>query len=473
LFTKSRRGDMPDREVTSGVIMKKVTFQLVAFTLVISATLGCGIVTRTFRGSSSKPNPLTVQVKVDEQRATSEVISTSGGILSVQAVDGTKLTLTFPKGALLSDENITLTPVSSVDGLPFSGGLVGGVQIAPEGLQLFQPATLTVESPKTVAVEGYETVAFGYHHDGEGVYLNPSTITGNTLTLETGHFSGAVVAKATPAEIQAQQQRVPSRAEDAFIQRMQEYLGRERKRQLEGLDPVPEFEQKMGEFLREAYDSIIAPQLPIALRDCEAARPILSKALGWLRQVQLLGLDSKFQSESGRIMETMNQAIVNCYNKEYDQCVIDNKIEHKRAMIGFLRQALLLGIEDRIDQSKVEKCPKMSYRASGKVGNGTWSGVVCSLNEPFTVDALSPGLVMPFKFVPASPQAGTVSFDVTSHGVSWKGGGSYSVQGAGSENLKLVGNVQASYTAAGRTGPYGVPLKIDLTPLETNECNQP
>lgn len=303
------------------------------------------------------PNPLNVQVKVDSKITASAVISATGGTLSVQGADGTKFTLTFPKGALFNDERITLTPITAVDGLPFSGELVGGVQMAPEGLRLFQPATLTIESPKTVAAKGFETVAFAYHQNGEGLYLNTAEVKGNLLTLEVWHFSGEGAAQATSAEIQTQQQRVPSNAEDAFTQRVREYLGRERQAQLlPGQNPDPDMQRTMGEFLREAYDRFIGPQLPIALTNCEAAPAILSKALGWLRQVQLLGYGDRFQAESTLITDTMLQALVNCYNKAYDKCVANDDLSQIVVMLAYLRQGQLLGVGDRLDQSKIEKC---------------------------------------------------------------------------------------------------------------------
>ena len=415
------------------------------------------------------PNPLNVQVKVDDKFTASAVISTTGGTLTAQAADGTKFTLTFPKGALFSDEKITLTPITAVDGLPFSGGLVGGVQMAPEGLRLLQPATLTIESPKTVAAKGFETVAFAYHQNGEGMYLNPSDAKGNALAIEVWHFSGAGAAQGTSDEVQTQQQNVPSDCGDASTQSMREYLGRERQAQLLGQVPDPNLGKKMGEFLRGAYNSCIGPQLPTALVDCDAAPAILSKALGWLRQVQLLGYEKDFQPESALITKTMEQAIVNCYDKEYDQCVIDNDIKHRTTMLGFLRQAALLGIDGRLDQSKIEKCPRMSYQASGQFGvNGVWSGVACSLAEPFTIMALPPDLEMPFKFVPASAQAGTVSFDVTKFGTHWAGSGTYTVQGSSTDKLKIVGQLAGTYATNAGSGAYDVPLDIDLTSLGTS-----
>jgi hypothetical protein len=261
-------------------------------------------------------NPLNVTVTMDSGLAEGAVISTAGGSLSAQAADGTQFTLTFPEGALQNDETITLTPISGVEGLPFSGGLVGGVQMAPEGLRLFQPATLTIESPNTVAAQGFETVAFAYHEDGQGVYLNPSSIAGSVMTLEVWHFSGAAAAQATTAEIQTQQQQnVPSNAEDAFTQGVQEWLGIERQAQMLG-EEDPNGLQRMIEFLREAYDRFIAPQLPIALEDCAKAPAIISKALAWARQATLMAGEEVFQAEISKVIETYEQVKEKC-NQNY------------------------------------------------------------------------------------------------------------------------------------------------------------
>jgi hypothetical protein len=260
-------------------------------------------------------NPLNVKVTTDTDLAASALITTAGGTLSVEAADGTQFTLTFPEGALQSDETITLTPVSGVEGSPFSGGLVGGVQMAPEGLRLFQPATLTIESPNTVAAEGFETVAFGYHEDGQGVYLNPSTIAGSILTLEVWHFSGIAAAQATTAEIQTQQQQnVPSDAEDAFTQGIQELEGIERQAQQLG-EPDPDFKDRMKEFLRQAYESFIAPQLPIALEDCAKAPEIISKALGWARQAEFLA-GNELRAQIDNVIATYEQVKEKC-NQNY------------------------------------------------------------------------------------------------------------------------------------------------------------
>ena len=306
----------------------KMAIKCLAFILVITLGAGCGKgsspatapvnpvsspqADASLPATTGEPNPLNVHGILDESLAVSALIPMAGGNLSATSADGTRFTLTFPDGALLHNETITLTPLSGVEGLPFSGGLVGGVQMVPEGLRLFKPATLTIESPKTVAAKGFETVAFGYHQAGEGVYLIPSKVTGNILTLELWHFCGEAAALATPAEIQTQvQQHLPSIAEDALLQQWQEHVGLERNAELLGQAPDPEGFARYGELLRQIYDRSIDPQLAIALADCTKASDILSRALSWARQAELT--QEGFQTEILKIYDFQKQVMEKCF----------------------------------------------------------------------------------------------------------------------------------------------------------------
>ena len=118
------------------------------------------------------------------------------------------------------------------------------------------------------------------------------------------------------------------------------------------------------------------------------------------------------------------------------------------------------------------------YRASGqdKVGKGEWSGVVCSFDQPFTLTVTGDKPpAFPYEFVPTSPQAGTISIDVTWETLHWIYSGTYTVQGAGTEELSIVGQVDgcAIYTPNGSSVCRPVSFHIDLVPLDTNECGQP
>lgn len=88
--------------------------------------------------------PPTIVFKLDPASAVTEGV---GGEQSVMVetleLDGTRYTLEVPAGALQEETEVTMTPVLSAKGLPFSGGLVVVVRFAPEGLTFLTPASLT------------------------------------------------------------------------------------------------------------------------------------------------------------------------------------------------------------------------------------------------------------------------------------------------------------------------------------------
>jgi hypothetical protein len=377
-------------------------------------------------------NPISIKVVPDEKLSSSAVVGTAGGRVTAKGADGTVYTLTFPKGAVGGSEKITLTPVSSADGLPFSGGLAGAVQMAPEGLRLLAPAVLRIESPKTVPAKEFETVAFAYHNNGEGLYLNPGEAKDGAVTMEIWHFSGAGAAQATQAEVSTQQtQRVPSVAEDALTQRMREYISNDRDAQKLGAEPDPEFWNVMEVYLQEFYDSFVGPELPVALKDCDKATAIMSNALSWARQVQMIrGDDSEQNSE-----------------------------RHKK----LVQEAE--GVEATLE--KVRKKCWRGYTATGAFGEGAFSGSIASLEKPFTLTITAPGAETQLAFTPTGPEAGTFKIDGHAQGGAvFSGSGTYTVKDAGTENPMLITNDAGTTKAPGRTFSWGHNVPITLVPLQ-------
>lgn len=129
-----------------------------------------------------------VKVTLDSGRSAGAVISADGGIISATAADGSRFTLSFPVKSVLGAKEVTLTPVSAMEGLPLSGRLVAAVQLEPEGLRLFKPATLTIELPDPVPAENL--IGFAYSGSGEGFHLTSLEVSGATLTFQLMHFSG-------------------------------------------------------------------------------------------------------------------------------------------------------------------------------------------------------------------------------------------------------------------------------------------
>jgi hypothetical protein len=138
---------------------------------------------------------------LDEARAVKQVISAQGGEITATAADGSRFTLVFPPNALLSDVEITMTPVAQVGQLPLSGGLVAAVQLEPEGLLLWEPASLTIEP--AVQVDVLEQLSFTWREQGEGFHLYPLQIDPSSITMKLVHFSGYGLGRGTDAEADA------------------------------------------------------------------------------------------------------------------------------------------------------------------------------------------------------------------------------------------------------------------------------
>ena len=109
--------------------------------------------------------------------------------------------LTIPRDALLKDEVIILTPIDTIAGFPLGGGLLGGAHFAPEGLQLFRPATLTIQRPPGSLPAG--VMGVGFAGNGDNIHLVPHLEDGSRVTIPVTHFSGVAEGSGTIADANA------------------------------------------------------------------------------------------------------------------------------------------------------------------------------------------------------------------------------------------------------------------------------
>ncbi len=100
-----------------------------------------------------QPNPVKVGVRRDSLQTSSATVGAAGGTITAVGSDSTRFTLTIPPKALDGDSGITMTPVSAIQDLPLSGGLVAAVHFEPEGLRFNIPVELKIEPPREVPVE--------------------------------------------------------------------------------------------------------------------------------------------------------------------------------------------------------------------------------------------------------------------------------------------------------------------------------
>jgi PEP-CTERM motif len=269
-------------------------------------------------------NPLTVNPSLDTKHATRQLISAaSGGTLTATGADGSVFTLTIPGHALLSDELITMTPLAALGGLPISGGLLAGVQLAPDGLQFQQAATLTIRPARSVP--SAQQVGFGYHASGSEFYLQPLA-PGGTTTLSLLHFSGAGVGQGSAGAAGN-----PSSPADQLAQQAAQAVNAANQCQGSGCSAT--LAQQLEGLLQEDYTQVVLPQAQQALSDASVAPTALPAMLGWIRMVMLLGFDADapVDSEVQSLTALLPKIIENVYNTAYSECLNDTSETQRMA----------------------------------------------------------------------------------------------------------------------------------------------
>jgi hypothetical protein len=263
--------------------------------------------------------------------------------------------LTLPNGALPSDTDITLTPVTAVNRSPLSGGLVGAVEIRPHGLQLLQTATLTIEPGGSAGPIAGQT-GFLSHESGEDFHLYPLEV-GPGLQLKLTHFSTPGVAQATDADRQFVLSHPPERHQAQYAQMVAEVLREARIAAEAGEDGgLPA--DTLAAILRGYYRDVVSPLVERAYNDDTVAAQALSELLSWARQVQLLGLqDHPGLRVLHDAMPDMIEAILaNAVDQAYERCV-DHDLDSVVRLIGLARIGQLLGYPLGTDAAdKAERC---------------------------------------------------------------------------------------------------------------------
>lgn len=159
-------------------------------------------------GGGGAPVTPPLSITSEDNQAASAAVGEAGGTVVATASDGTTYTLEVPSGALAGPETITIVPVTAVGGLPLRGGLVAAVRFAPDGLELLQPATLTIDLPQQPAATGL--VGFGFQGSGESFHLDLVEVQGSRLVFSVSHFSGVGTGIALTGDIQQILARPPN-----------------------------------------------------------------------------------------------------------------------------------------------------------------------------------------------------------------------------------------------------------------------
>lgn len=284
-------------------------------------------VTVQFPGPS---NPKSITTTTDSSRAVSMSISAAdGGTIVATGADGTTYTLDIPRNALPDDTTVTMTPVSSVSGLPLSHGLAAGVQLAPDGLRLVAEATLTMVPARAVALANQ--IPFAYRGSGSSVFLYPLVKDKAHIIFPLFHFSGYGLGDGTSGDQQQMADFGPPDAEDDFAQQMGILIDNWRS----GVIDEQTFEYDATELGSDYWNQVIRPSLtPLGSLDNEdLASAISSKALGFLRDMILAtGNEKEWEADEQTTFEAIIREANYLEKKAQDRCAT-----HRGGPVGYNR----------------------------------------------------------------------------------------------------------------------------------------
>ena len=86
-----------------------------------------------------------VEIEPDFAGLASQYVKPEDGA-TIEAVgsDGTEYRLTIPPDALMKPVIIVMTPIAAIPNLPLTDGLGAGIELLPDGLIFFKPASLEI-----------------------------------------------------------------------------------------------------------------------------------------------------------------------------------------------------------------------------------------------------------------------------------------------------------------------------------------
>lgn len=286
--------------------------------------------------TSSFEDVVRVTPQVDEGQAASAWIGLDGGTLTLDAADGTTFTLDVPTDSLRFPAEITMTAVTSIDGLPFGDGPSHAVDLQPSGLIFDVPATLTITPPEPIQVE--EQLPFTY----QGSELTFARLAMDTpeIAIQVDHFSGYGVAKGLLGDVEEVRHRLGEDAAARISSEASAFLAAERQRELAGGEPDPAFNERLREFFEQFQREVVDPRMAAAGESCAAGRLAVETHLSFARQWELI-LGEEYPTGYTEVYDTVASV---CMQEEYEMCV-DHHVVHRLAPIhySFERSAALIG----------------------------------------------------------------------------------------------------------------------------------
>jgi hypothetical protein len=250
------------------------------------------------------------------------------------------------------------------------------------------------------------------------------------------------------------------------------------------LPQEPEIEQppvtrRDGECSDERFEDAEQAAFEALLRDREAAATT--------REDLISNGERLYRNELSTANDNYQRALNGCSDPNCTQTAMQNyngvvqdaqRFQNRRIELARAGEAAALAqaqakYNAAVDQARQLYCTK-AYQAAGQQAELSYSGLICDLAQPFTVDATSEFYAFTIQLSPDDSRGGSFTYNGTWFDVgAVSGNGTYTVTYLEDTATQLILTSQhTTFTEVGNV--QGPPVyKFDLTPANAQDCVQP
>jgi hypothetical protein len=261
-----------------------------------------------------------LSVTREDGNAVSSEVTRAGATLTATGSDGTKYELVVPANAVDETTTITLTPAAA------SGTIFGedrksrlGVQFAPQGLFLWERATLTIAPAKGADIPLAEQLFVRWEDGGKDFGLAPVDPESKEMRVFVDHFSGVSIfdVKGVDAKLSMLDQWIADKEDEHFHSRVAEAMAL--KREDSSLYGVVH-DQLVGDLGQEYIDTVLEPRIAEAWSSCARAKLAMISAIEFSRALGMLGEDDLAIAWKQKAMAIFPTRANVCMKEEYEIC---------------------------------------------------------------------------------------------------------------------------------------------------------
>lgn len=270
------------------------------------------------------PDPINVTATLDTENAATYNKGSYTQSVKTESADGALFELYLMNDMIFNedengelaidyDSDITMTPISDIDGLPFSQGYLAAVHLGPDGAKLVESADLTMEIPGDY--DPSTLIGFAADGTGDDLHLYPATFSsydGKTYAeFYVTHFSLYGVAQVLQSEIESQLAHPPVNPASQDDQELAPLVH---------IEPVKV--SKLEKALNRSYDRRVKKLIEnLDNTSCNKVSITALELERWLSKVKIANMSASFQTHIKIDQYALLERLTDCVRETCDTCI--------------------------------------------------------------------------------------------------------------------------------------------------------